>query len=98
MSRPDDVTQAFCEILNELIRLDSETTDDLFDASFTCDKALADHETILVRTEETEESEKYSLSTLGIVNTLLNKIGQRRIAAVLEGDHHVLMFKPYRAD
>lgn len=98
MSLPDNVTQAFCEVLNELVKEDSKATNELFAASFACKEELVDHPTILVREEQNEEGATYSLSTLGIVNSFLNKIGQRRIAAVLEGDDHVLLFKPYRVD
>jgi len=98
MSLPEDITRACAEVLNDILKTDPEAVKRLFDYSTPCNEDLVEHPHLIVREVPTEEGPRFEVSTLGVINSILNKIGQRRLAAVLEGDDdNVLMFKPYRA-
>lgn len=96
MSLPDDVTKACAEVLNDLLKVDPKAAKALFDFSTPCNEELVEHPHVIVREIPTEDGTTYELSALGIINAILNKLGQQRLAAVLEGEDDLLMFKLYR--
>lgn len=94
---PDDVTKQFVELLRELLASDPEVIQALYEFSVPCRKEFTDHPVIIVREEMEGKETKISLSVLGLINSLLSKIGQRPIAANLEDESDkVLGFQCYR--
>ena len=97
MSRPEEITRTCAEILNELLKLDPNATQQLFNFAAPCDSELEKHPLLIVREEIKENRKEYSISTLGIINSILEKLGQKKLAAVCSDENNsLLMFKPYR--
>jgi hypothetical protein len=95
----ENITQEIVILLNELLKKDPKATTELFRYGAPCDSSLEKHSEIIVR-EVSGEGDKtsYQISVLGILNSILLKIGQRRVAMVEEdGASQVLAFKPFRS-
>lgn len=93
---PENITREVAVLLNELLKLDSKATIELFRHGVPCNSSLEEHPNIIVR-EISGEKPSYQISTLGILNSILLKIGQKRIAMVEEeSTNQVLAFKPFR--
>lgn len=93
---PEDITREIAILLNELLKIDPKATTELFRYGAPCDSSLESHPNIIVR-EISGEKTSYQISTLGILNSILLKIGQRRVAMVEEeGTNQILAFKPFR--
>ena len=93
---PEDITREIAILLNELLKQDPKATTELFRHGVPCNPSLGNHPDIIVR-EIPGENPSYQISALGIINSLLLKIGQKRVAMVEEdGSNQVLAFKPFR--
>lgn len=94
---PEDITREVAVLLNELLKLDPKATTELFRYGASCDSSLENHPNIIVR-EISGEKTSYQISTLGILNSILLKIGQKRVAMVEEENtNQILAFKPFRS-
>lgn len=93
---PEDITREIATLLNELLKQDPKATTELFHYGVPCSSSLGDHPDIVVR-EIPGENPSYQISALGIINSLLLKIGQKRVTMVVEDEsNRVLAFKPFR--
>lgn len=93
---PNDISKEILIILNELVKKDPFAISQLFKYGVECSPKLLDSKYVIIREILEKDKTKYEISTLGIINSLLNKIGQQRIAAVLDENDNVLSFKLYR--
>lgn len=96
MSLPEDITQASAQVMNDILSGDQQAIKELFNFQVSCNQRLVDHPDLIVRETPTENGPEYSVTVLGVINAILNKIGQRRLAAVLDENDDLLSFKPYR--
>lgn len=94
----DNALNAAIDVLNEALYLDAKAINSLFNTKVDCNKSLADHETIIVGGCDCS-STAYHISILGILNGILGKIGNSKIASVKEinnsGPDKIIKFTKY---
>jgi hypothetical protein len=93
----ETVTQKAAMLLNQLLSQDPKALTELIRFGVNCKPELEQHPDILVREVEGTPP-RIQISFLSILNSILLKSGQRRVAVVeVEGSPDILAFKPYRS-
>lgn len=87
-----EITLQFCGLLNELLKIDNNLIEQLIRYGIVCNEYYANHPHVVVRENTNKETE---LSTLGLLNGLLTKIKQCKIAANYDNDNRLIGFVPY---
>lgn len=80
----EEIVFGFVALLNEALVCDSEATQRLLRHRELCNRQLADHPTVQVRDET--ETTTFSVSALGLINGVCQKLTGQRICAVVDND------------